>query len=250
MQKNRLRKERHLIIGFGEVGKGIYEVLRKGHEVSVRDKDGDPGGRYDVLHLAYPWGRSFVRHAKQYIARYRPSLVIIHATVPIGTTRKVSPHAVHSPVRGVHPHLAEGIRTFVKYFGGRDAKRAAEIFARLGVKTSIVAKPETTELLKILDTTYYGWNILFEKEAHRIAGEFGLDFDEIYTHPNRTYNEGYTKLGMLQVVRPVLRHVPGGIGGHCVISNTNLLKSWLTRTLRSRNVVHHKHHYETGVSKS
>lgn len=235
MQKTKGNRTRHLIVGFGEVGKGLYEVLRKKYAVSVRDKDNDVEGRFDVLHVAFPWSDTFVRAAKAYAKKYRPSLVIVHSTVPVGTTRKISPSAVHSPVRGVHPHLAKGIRTFVKYFGGKNARKAAAIFERLGVRTEIVAKPETTELLKLLDTTYYGWNIVFAKEVAAICRRLNLDFDEVYTHPNRSYNEGYTKLGMPHVVRPVLKNVPGKIGGHCVVPNAYLLESWVTKTIRERD---------------
>lgn len=235
MSKTKHRAPSHLIVGFGEVGESLYEVLRKKYAVSVRDKEKGPEGRFDVLHIAYPWSSFFVRDARAYIKQYRPSLIVIHSTVPVGTTRKISSRAVHSPIRGVHPNLAKGIKVFVKYFGGSNAKRAAMIFSYLGVPTHVFSKPETTELMKILDTTYYGWNIVFAKEANKICKRLGLSFDEVYTHANFTYNEAYTKLGMSRVARPVLRYVRGEIGGHCVIPNTHLLNSWITQTLRNRN---------------
>ncbi len=174
---NQRKKEKHLIIGAGEVGKALYYVLKSRYEVYIRDKvDNDNlRGRFKVLHIAYPPAKDFISKTKRYIKKYRPELVIIHSTVAPGTTRKIAPFAVHSPIRGVHPRLEKGIKAFVKYFGGRDAPKAARYFSALGIKIKIFKKPETTELLKLLDTTYYGWNIVFAKEAKRICDKFNLD---------------------------------------------------------------------------
>lgn len=235
MKKNKV--SRHLVIGAGEVGKALCRVLKSRYEVYIRDKvdNNNFRGRFKVLHIAYPPAKDFVSKTKRYIRKYRPRLVIVHSTVAPGTTGKIAPFAVHSPIRGVHPQLEKGIKTFVKYFGGRKAQEAARYFSALGIKTRIFRKPEITELLKILDTTYYGWNIVFAKEAKRICDKFSLDFDEVYTSANRDYNDGYSKLGMEHVVRPVLRFVPGKIGGHCVVPNCDLLDDWLTSVIKERN---------------
>ena len=226
--------QKHLVIGAGEVGLAIYNVLRPRYKAAIRDIE-DLDGKFDVLHVAIPPVKNFVGITKKYIKEYKPKLVIIHSTVSIGTTRKFGDLAVHSPIRGVHPNLEKGIKTFVKYFAGPKAKSAAKIFSDIGVKTVIFKKPETTELLKILDTTYYGWNIVFAKEVKRVCDRFDLSFDEVYTIPNTDYNEGYTKLGKKNVVRPVLKAMPGKVGGHCVIHNCDLLNDWITKTIKNRN---------------
>lgn len=228
----------HLVIGGGEVGTALFNVLKTRHRVSLRDQESDIEGQFDVLHICYPPIRNFVSVTKGYIREYRPKLVIVHGTVPVGTTSKVAAFAVHSPIRGVHPHLEKGIRTFVKYFGGARAKEAAKIFSDMGIRTQAFRSPETTELAKILDTTYYGWNIIFAKEVARICDRLHLDFDEVYTIPNLEYNEGYRKLGRGNVARPVLKAMKGKIGGHCVIPNCELLDDWLTNTLKKRNRVY------------
>lgn len=226
----------HLVVGSGEVGTAVFNVLA-GHysSVSKRDKVSDLVGRFDVMHVCLPSLKDFVGVAKKYIKEYKPRLVIVHSTVPVGTTKKIAPFAVHSPIRGVHPHLEKGIRTFVKYFGGAKAKQAAKIFSDMGIRTQVFRNSEATELGKILDTTYYGWNIIFAKEVARICGRLHLDFDEVYTIPNLEYNEGYRKLGRGNVARPVLKAMKGKIGGHCIIPNCELLDDWLTDTLKKRN---------------
>lgn len=228
------------MLGAGEIGRALKNVLGKKYNVSIRDKSDELKGVFAVLHVAYPPVKDFLAITKKYIKQYKPRLVIIHSTIPVGWTGRVGKIAVHSPVRGVHPKLEKGIMTFEKYFGGPKAQEGAKIFSALGVKTVCFEKPETTELMKILDTTYYGWNIIFNKEAKRLCDKFRVDFEEAYTRANNDYNEAYKKLGMSHVVRPVLRYVKGEIGGHCVIPNTKLLDDWLTNTLRKRNDLYKK----------
>lgn len=228
-------KQKHLIIGAGEVGRSLYNVLKPHYEIFIRDRNSEINGRFDVLHIVYPYFKNFVQATKKYIVQYKPQLVIIHSTVPIGTTRKIGKLAVHSPIRGLHPHLDKGIKIFVKYFGGQKAKETARIFSAIGIQTKIFRKPETTELLKILDTAYYGWNIVFVKEVKRICDKLKLDFNEVYAIANTDYNDGYKKLGRPDVVRPVLKPMSGKIGGHCIVQNCDLLNDWLTKTVKERN---------------
>ena len=249
------KKERHLILGAGEVGQALYLVLSPYFDVSIRDKEGELEGQFDVLHIAYPPIKNFDAVTKQYIKRYKPSLVIVHSTVPVGTTRKLGANAVHSPIRGMHSkehhpgvvgsvmpvvegnpeHFAKSLSYFPKYFGGAQAERAADYFRRAGITTQTFEKPETTELGKILDTTYYAWNVVFAKEVKEMCDALGLNFDEVYTVPNVHYNESYKKLGKGHVVRPVLKDIPGGIGGHCLIPNCDLHDHWLTKTIKERD---------------
>lgn len=160
------------------------------------------------------------------IRAYKPKLVIIHSTVIPGTTKKIGKMAVHSPVRGTHPKLYEGIRTFVKYIGADDKKTgflAQRHLESVGMNTKLFKKSATTELGKLLDTTYYGLCIAFHGEMKKFCDKLGVDFDNAIVDFNKTYNEGYTKLGMSHVARPVLYAPEGPIGGHCVIPNAELL---------------------------
>lgn len=215
-------KLRHLVLGYGEVGQAICKVLGQAMWKSTTSGNWD-NNPVDVLHVCIPFKdkNSF----KEAIAPYMEiaKLVIVHSSVPIGTCFDLG--VVHSPVRGVHPNLEEGIRTFVKYFGGKDADKAAKIFFDLGIKTRILSSASTTEALKLWDTTQYGLMILLEKAIYRWCKRHNLNFHEIYTLANKDYNEGYVALGRPEVVRPYLKHIPGPIGGHCVVPNAKLLGS-------------------------
>jgi len=224
-----------LLVGKGEVGDALYKLEEEaGNNIDVAELDRKPdvGRKYDVMHVCIPYTERFIGTVIDYGLRYAPNLAIIHSTVPVGTTEHLSdtidfPLVVHSPVRGVHPHLYKGLKTFIKYVGGYgDAvKKAIEHLKSIGIQTKYLGSSETTELAKILSTTYYGWNILFAKEAEKICKIYGLKFEDVYTHANKTYNDGYTKLGRRNVVRPVLYPPKGTLGGHCLGPNFEFLPS-------------------------
>lgn len=215
-------KPEQIVIGLGEIGTAIRNIL--GCSGYDSNKQHYPQGvRYDVLHICFPYSDRFVEYVKFYEEAMKPSLVIVHSTVPVGTC---DPNGwVHSPVRGVHPELEQGIRTFVKFFGGKDARIAAGLFQAVGINIDvrICELAKNTEALKLWDTTIYGMNILVEKAIHAYCERHGLDFETVYTEANRTYNEGYTQLGHPEFSKYVLKDYPGPIGGHCVRENWELL---------------------------
>jgi hypothetical protein len=213
----------HLVVGLGEVGSAIREVLGAvGHDPF---KGEEAHGHYDIMHVCFPFSPkvyNFAAEVRKYKKIFSPDLVVIHSTVPVGTSRKLN--AVHSPIRGVHPHLVKGIKTFVKFFGGERAEEAAQYFREKGVETETSPRSDDTEAAKLWDTTQYGAMILLNKEIATYCAKHGLDFNIVYTLFNKTYNEGYMKLGRNEVVRPYLKYMPGPIGGHCVVPNAKIVK--------------------------
>ncbi len=210
-----------LVIGYGEVGRALHKVLKHAWILDLNPAVSTwEYQKIDIAHICIPFSKDFVKTVRE--LKKQIPLVIVHSSVPVGTCDKLG--VVHSPIRGVHPHLAKGIKTFVKYFGGRQAAKAAGIFKKLGIKTMVYKNAKTTEALKLWDTSQYGRLILLEKEIHAWCQKNKVDFDAVYTTANRHYNEGYVKLGRPEVVRPYLKHMPGPIGGHCVTPNAKLLK--------------------------
>lgn len=184
----------------------------------MRDIDPD-GGHADVLHICFPWSERFVSAVAGYVAEHSADLVVVHSTVPVGTC---DPHGwVHSPVRGRHPNLEAGIRGFTKHFGGARAAQAADIF--IGVRAALHHRAAETEAGKLWELAQYGIQIHVEKEIHAWCQANDVDFDVVYRQMAQTYNAGWTDLGHPEFVRPVLEHVPGPVGGHCVTQNAALL---------------------------
>mgnify|MGYP003148991791 FL=1 len=211
------------IVGYGQVGQAVAKLYSEPLIYDpYQDKMDDVSG-VDILNVCIPYTENFVSTVKDLPT---PNwYTVIHSTVPVGTTEKLGRKFLHSPVRGLHPNLYEGLKTFVKFIGGSDLQlaQAYSIHLRsLGVKTHVCGDAKTTELAKLADTTYYGLCIAFTSDMKKLCDEHNVDFSEVMTEYNNTYNEGYTKLGKPNVVRPVL-YPTDKIGGHCVIPNAKLL---------------------------
>lgn len=226
----------------GEVGKALRRILRERYEV-VHGYDLDSPAlceKYDCIHVCFPYGNRFINEVNYYRLTILKDkgLCIIHSTVPVGTSDLCD--AVHSPIRGQHPNLERGIRTFTKYFGGKRAQEVCDIFEpSLSSDPVVVKDARTTEALKLWDTAQYAWNILLEKEIHRWCKENNVDFDLVYEHANETYNEGYDNLGNNYGAKKyILQHMPGPIGGHCLIPNAKLLESWITEIILEMNTTY------------
>lgn len=224
------------ILGFGEVGRAIAKFYGStgSPQVKIKDlkRDDDLKG-VEILNVCISWSDNFIKIIIEEIKKIKPKLTIIHSTVAPGTTKKIAQSTklliVHSPVRGVHPNLYGGIKTFVKYIG-TDNKKAGKLAKKhlegLGIKTKVFQPSLTTELGKLLDTSYYGLCIAWHGEMKKICDKFGVNFEKTITDFNKTYNEGYKKLGMFHVVRPVLYPPKKGIAGHCVIQNAEILNKY------------------------
>lgn len=219
----------------GQIGTAIKKVLDDKHRVEGIDKDEEAEGKFDFLQICIPWSDEFVDIVKAYQEKYLADegVTVVHSTVKVGTCQDLG--AVHSPVRGVHPDLEDGVRTFLKYFGGLESDLAAAPFEECGVETYIFPRSSDVEALKLWSTTYYGWNIMFNKAVKQYCEENNLEFNLIYVHANATYNQGYHKLGRGEVLRPVLKYMQGQIGGHCVIPNCDLLGGEIPEFILKQN---------------
>jgi hypothetical protein len=229
-----MKKENKIgILGYGEVGQAIAKFYNNPRIKDLKRDDGLEG--VEILNICIGWGPEFVDIVKKEIRRIRPKLTIIHSTVAPGTTKKIGGNIVHSPIRGIHPHLYKGIKTFTKYVGA-DNRKAGEAARKhlesLGIRTRVFYPSTTTEIGKLLDTTYYALIIAWHGEMKKMCDKVGADFENAITDFNATYNDGYKKLGKNNVIRPVLYSPEGGITGHCLIPNAEILqKQFQSRAL-------------------
>lgn len=226
-------EETQLIIGAGEVGTALFNVLRDvGTDVRLRDTD-PVDVSADVLHICYPWTHSFVSSVVGHVREHGASLVIVHSTVPPGTC---DPQGwVHSPIRGRHPELEEGIRTFVKHVGGERADLAAKLLSDAGLQVQVHERAMECEAGKVWELIQFGLQVTIEQQVHEWCERFGLSADEVYAQFARTYNDGYAALGESRFIRPILDHVPGPIGGHCVVQNAHMVSHPLVNLLVSHS---------------
>ncbi len=223
---------RHLVAGLGEVGGALYQVLMSKYETLGVDKGESVPGKFDFIHICFPYFKGFVGEVKRYKKKYG-GICVIHSTVPVGTSRKCG--ATHSPIRGIHPHLKDSILTFTKYFGGEGATEAAWQFENIGIKCKVFNSPEETEMAKLVDLLGYGWNIMLQKEIKRLCDEYGLGFENVYKTYSIDYNKGYEELGYPEFKKYLLKDMPGKIGGHCIMQNMPHLKSEFAKYLIKKN---------------
>lgn len=210
----------HLVVGAGEVGQAVHANLSLVRDCAIRDVKSIGAVQATTLDVCFPWSETFVADVQGYVAEHLPTHVVVHSTVPVGTC---DPYGwTSSPVRGRHPRLREALRTFPKFVCGRDSDETRIPWDEL-VETVASPRARDAEAMKLWELTQFGIQVLVEKEIHRYCEENDVDFGLAYRLAAVTYNEGYTDMGDYGVVRPVLEHVPGPIGGHCVAQNSGLL---------------------------
>lgn len=235
------------ILGVGEVGSAIAKIFANKYKILKKDLKYDElkNSKIDTLHVCLSYTDKFEKTIMEQISTCKPKLVIIHSTVKPGTTEnifgKLKIPIVHSPVMGAHPDLAKDILSFKKIVGPtskESAKLAVSHFKSIGIKTEVFNSSIESEIAKLLDTTYYGWNIIFAKLAWELCQKSGVDFNNVYTQFNKIYNSGYAK-SKPNVIRPILKYQQGKIGGHCIIPNSKILEQYLanpiTKTIISQN---------------
>lgn len=212
-----------LIVGMGEVGSALKEVLGSTYEIHTKDigLSEVPKG-IEMMHVCIRYSDKFLDIVRDYDRAYQPKIINVCTTCPPGTTEQLGSHAVHSTTRGLHPNLASGLRLIAKHIGGPQSEAAAKYFRAAGVPCETHARATTTELLHLLNNLHYGANILFAQEAATMCRAFGVDFMD-YLRYTQTHNAGFTALGHPSKVRSVLTPPNGKIGGHCVAQAAAML---------------------------
>ncbi len=234
-----------LSIGYGEVGKAISQICEdsgfdvfmidkelKINEIEELEKSVKENISFKATHINFPYfNEDFINYVVEYSIKYPTELIIVNSSVPVGTTEKIYKRTgiecIHSPIRGVHPNLYKGIKTFVKYIGptSEKSKELAEShFKKLKLKTRVMKSSKETELAKLLSTTSYGIWIVWTSYIKNLCDNNNIDFGDVHNEWTKSYNNGYQKLNMKDVSRPILYPCDDKIGGHCVIPNSDLIQ--------------------------
>lgn len=168
------------------------------------------------------------------IARRLPDdgLVIVRSTVPVGSSRKIVLERVRRtrpgaglafcPERTVQGAALMELRSLPQVVGGideRSADRAEALFRRLTDRIVRVDRPETAEMIKLINNCHTDLLYAFGNEVALLAATHGIDPLEVI----RGANEGYTgRSDGVAVVRPRIA-VPGYVGGGCLSKDPYLL---------------------------
>jgi len=209
-----------VIVGLGEVGKPLLEIMKGRYRTfGVDINQPAPVSQCDVMHVCFPFqNRNFVGQVVEYIGQYRPGLTVINSTVAPGTTRRIAVESgtpvVHSPVRGKHVRMQDEMLRYAKFVGALDlpsGQRAVEHFEEVGMKTKLLSSPEASEIAKLTETTYFGLLIAWAQEVERYCVKLGINYDEVVSF--------YEEIKFF----PPVKYFPGEIGGHCVMPNIDIL---------------------------
>jgi len=209
-----------IVVGLGEVGKPLLEIVKSKHQTFGVDIDlPAPVARCDVMHVCFPFQNdTFVEQVLEYIRQYRPTLTVINSTVAPGTTRCIAVESgtvvVNSPVRGKHAHMQREMLHYAKFVGALDkqsGQHAVEHFEGVGMKTKLLTSPEASEIAKLTETTYFGLMIAWAQEVERYCIKLGANYDEVVSF--------YEEIKFF----PPVKYFPDVIGGHCVMPNIDIL---------------------------
>ncbi len=233
-----MTKETVLVVGLGEIGYALFQLLKENNSFAVYGLDLDKTkmraagqeqsklpNEIDTMHICLPCKdqSNFLTIVTSYAKQFNPKLLIINSTIPPGTTKKAcqscSCLVAHSPTRGVHEsneYMKWEMKRWNKYVGGINAEATeatCKHFEKMGLKVKTLKSCAETELAKLFETTYRAWMIACFQEMHRISRHFEVDFDETVDFLEDTHR--------LRLDRPIM--FPGIIGGHCLIPNIKLL---------------------------
>ena len=230
---------RIVTVGQGEIGAPLTKMFEEaGHTVFAKDIEPlEVYGPIDTMIVSIPFKDkdSFCSIVWDYIRAYKPNLVVINSTVLPGTTGQIQwrvlassnseEHCgvVHSPIMGRHrkdsPEMMfEDIRAYPKFIGADDDfnyEAAEELFGTVGLKTVRMSSSKTSELAKLLETTYSGILIGWMQEVEQFCQKYDVDWKETLQLPEAA-NE------RIEFQRPT-NVTPGFIGGHCIMPNIELL---------------------------
>jgi UDP-N-acetyl-D-mannosaminuronate dehydrogenase len=226
-----------VVVGLGEVGRPLLQLLAGHYKVIGVDitPPTDPTGVVDVLHICYPFEiKDFVGETARYIDLFEPTVTVINSTVGVGTTRAIAERTgaavVNSPVRGKHARMLPELAKYTKFIGAMDpaiGKYVAEHFEGAGVKTKVLPAPEATEVAKLTETTYFGLMIAWAQEVERYCDQAGLSYEDVIAF--------YEEISFF----PSTKYFPGIIGGHCVMPNIKILRTFddspLLRAIETSN---------------
>jgi hypothetical protein len=213
-----------VLIGFGEIGRAVYETYSKHHNIDIVDPK-HPSERaldnYDLMLVTMPYTMDFIEIVSKYQQDFKAKAKVIFSTLSIGTTAKLK-DAVHVPIEGKHPNLAESVEKWQVFMGGFN-QIVYDFFVMAHKTPYILEKSEHTEALKLMSTTNYGLMIEYARYCNEICKDIGMDYSNVNAY-NGCYNNLYQELQMPQFSRYLLNPPEGAKGGHCVVPNSRILK--------------------------
>jgi hypothetical protein len=239
-----MSNEMRVVIGCkGEIGRAIAKVFEAtiGEDtdgITLYTNDFDNGKTDNtILHICIPYSDKFKWIIYDYAVKYKPNLIIIHSTVPVGTTTSIENflngaiykemYIAHCPVNARHPNTESDIRNYDMYVGCSYEPHGDEIcdyIERFGVKTYLFESPECTEFCKLASTEYCRTMVKFFGEMKDLADkDKKLNWKEIIIFFESLMNKGD---GWKRMYRRGNRIDTKISGKHCLSLNKPLMEMY------------------------
>jgi len=244
-----MKKTKHLVIGLGEIGGPILQLLSKhvltvGYDINqklMNKKKFDNLKSLDIefIHVCIPFTNKFNSTIKKFFDEFNPQGIVIHSTIAPNTIKNLQQTIpipiIYSATRGVHKRMLNDLKRYTKFYAIEPkaprekwaTTKFSSLMKKCGVKTKKLSTPLTLELAKIVvDTSYYGWLINYAQLSNLIAIQNKINYDEMWSFAD----EIHKILGN----RPKM--FPGFIGGHCVIPNLELISDKTLNLIKEINL--------------
>jgi UDP-N-acetyl-D-mannosaminuronate dehydrogenase len=227
-------KKNNIVVGLGEIGKPILNLLSKhvvtyGYDIDPKLMKINLDNKkiaFSILHICIPFNSHFIKNVIDLNSKFSPEIIVLHSTVSPNTTKdiqkKLDIPIIYSATRGVHKRMLTDLKKYTKFYAlEKNAPKKqwaslefSKLMKKCGVRTKKLSDSITLELAKIIvDTSYYGWLINYAQISNLIAKKHNVDYDEMWSFADEI--QKYLKN------RPKM--FPGFIGGHCVIPNLSLI---------------------------
>lgn len=222
-----------LVIGLGEVGQALFNILKStypetyAYDIKTGDVLHSPVA--DIIHICIPYTDNFIEIVNTYIGHIEPKYVVIHSTVPVGTTRKITENTsckvFYSPIRGHHENMEKEILVYLKYIASDNCitDEIGRYFEKAGIRTKLMSDTKSAELMKLLELYRYGLYIAGAKEQENICKHFDKNYGLIVTEFEETSNDGLIELGKIHQCQPILWPFKDYVGGHCTVEDMEIL---------------------------
>jgi hypothetical protein len=252
-----------LVLGLGEVGSSLFEVLKLsyfdstvGYDIKM-DKEGklrddiiksnlNEKLKFDIIHVCIPFKTydGFKEALEPWISGLTPKYFVVHSTVEPGTTSKLNQHfegivkgvlGFHSPINGKHTKehgLVRGILENPKYIGLADSAKkeyadesTGYLLEQSGLSTYF--KNAGISLFWSIDSTHTEWMKLLATSYYAYLIAWRQEVERIADKYDLDQEEISSILNW-DVPDFKGQHFSGVILGHCLIPNILIIvnKLW------------------------
>jgi hypothetical protein len=235
------------IIGFGKVGKAIYNLIRPRLTHDERIDKLDPAltltstlkkeEYYDVIHVTIPFlSKDQYRQAMYSYASLGDdaTMWIIHSTLDPNVLTDINPqgHRFYSPIRNRERQMTEEmevmpwlIAPLILHNFNFLRNPMKDYLQEIGVEYVWYTDAYALAYGKLMETTWFGMEIAFCQMMQIVCQDNDWNFDEAYTHyvQESRIGKDYRMEPVQYIPRSVF--VPNVIEGTCVMQNIKLVKN-------------------------